>query len=473
MKVSIAQEQNTKVNANVWITKKSNFIKSEHFKKLKTFGFEGEGKFFSQEEKILYVCLETLDNESIREAGAQIVRYFKTLPYKNIGVNLEGKWNEKNAYALLIGALLGAYECVTYKSKKSSFILKELILCDEKATLKDTQNIINKATIIADNVNFVREIVNTIPQVATPKYLAKIAKQVSKDSGQIECIVLDKSDLEKEKMNAFLAVNRASSNPPRLIHLVYKPKGAKKRIVLVGKGLTYDCGGLSLKPADYMVTMKADKSGGCAVIGIIQAIAALGAKVEVHSIIGAAENMIGSDAYKPDDVLVSREGKTIEVRNTDAEGRLVLVDCLSYAQDLNPDVLIDFATLTGACVVALGEYTSGIMGHNATLKSRFESIALESGELMATLPFNRHIKKLIESKIADVCNISSSRYGGAISAGLFLSEFIRKEYQDKWLHIDIAGPAYVEKEWDINPFGASGAGVRAGVEFILDLASKA
>lgn len=473
MKVSIAQEQNTKANANVWITKKSNFIKSEHFKKLKTFGFEGEGKFFSQEEKTLYVCLETLDNESIREAGAQIVRYFKTLPYKNIGVNLEGKWNEKNAYALLIGTLLGAYECVIYKSKKPSSILKELILCDEKATLKDTQNIINKATIIADNVNFVREIVNTIPQVATPKYLAKIAKQVSKDSGQIECIVLDESDLEKEKMNAFLAVNRASSNPPRLIHLAYKPKGAKKRIVLVGKGLTYDCGGLSLKPADYMVTMKADKSGGCAVIGIIQAIAALGVKVEVHSIIGAAENMIGCDAYKPDDVLVSREGKTIEVRNTDAEGRLVLVDCLSYAQDLNPDVLIDFATLTGACVVALGEYTSGIMGHNATLKSRFESIALESGELMATLPFNRHIKKLIESKIADVCNVSSSRYGGAISAGLFLSEFIRKEYQDKWLHIDIAGPAYVEKEWDINPFGASGAGVRAGVEFILDLASKA
>ncbi|TLD82081.1 leucyl aminopeptidase [Helicobacter sp. MIT 05-5293] len=473
MKVSIAQGQNIKIDANVCIAKKSDFTKSASFKKLKAFGFEGEGKFFSQEEKTLYVCLETLDSESIREIGAQIVRYFKALPYKSVGVNLEGKWNEKNAYALLIGALLGAYECIVYKSKKPPFVLKELILCDEKAILKDTQNMVNKATIIAENVNFVREIINTIPQVATPKYLAKIAKQVSKDSGQIECVVLDENDLEKEKMNAFLAVNRASNNPPRLIHLAYKPKGAKKRIVLVGKGLTYDCGGLSLKPADYMVTMKADKSGGCAVMGIIQAIAALGVKIEVHSIIGAAENMIGGNAYKPDDVLVSREGKTIEVRNTDAEGRLVLADCLSYAQDLNPDVLIDFATLTGACVVALGEYTSGIMGHNTALKNRFESIALESGELMATLPFNRHIKKLIESKIADVCNISSSRYGGAISAGLFLSEFIRKEYQDKWLHIDIAGPAYVEKEWDINPFGASGAGVRAGVEFILDLASKA
>lgn len=305
------------------------------------------------------------------------------------------------------------------------------------------------------------------PQVATPKYLAKYAKQISKDIAHIECKILDEGDLEREKMGAFLAVNAASTNPPRLIHLSYKPKNAKKRIVLVGKGLTYDCGGLSLKPADYMVTMKADKSGGCAVMGIIKAIAQLGANIEVHAIVGAAENMIGGNAYKPDDVLYSREGKTIEVRNTDAEGRLVLADCLSYAQDLNPDILIDFATLTGACVVALGEYTSGIMGHNARLKEQFGKAAEKSGELMAELPFNRHIKKLIESKIADVCNVSTSRYGGAISAGLFLSEFIREEYKQKWLHIDIAGPAYVEKEWDINPSGASGAGVRAGVEFIL------
>ncbi|BAM31964.1 leucyl aminopeptidase [Helicobacter cinaedi CCUG 18818 = ATCC BAA-847] len=192
----------------------------------------------------------------------------------------------------------------------------------------------------------------------------------------------------------------------------------------------------------------------------------------MHSIVGAAENMIGGNAYKPDDVLYSREGKSIEVRNTDAEGRLVLADCLSYAQDLKPDILIDFATLTGACVVALGEYTSGIMGHNDKLKLEFEKIALDSGELMACLPFYRHLKKLIESKIADVCNVGSSRYGGAISAGLFLSEFIRDEYKDKWLHIDIAGPAYVEKEWDINPSGGSGAGVRAGIEFILTQAVK-
>ncbi|WP_244196331.1 leucyl aminopeptidase [Helicobacter labetoulli] len=449
---------------------KSAFGKSAYAKQCKVFGFEGEGKFFLQESGTLIVCVDELDSDNVRESGASIVRYFKALPYEGVNVRLEGKVDNQKVYALLLGALCGGYECVSYKSKSKPNALKEFVLVEAKVALDSS--IVAKAEIVAQSINATRELINTIPQVATPKYLAKYAKNLSKELVSIECKILDESDLEKEKMGAFLAVNRASCNPPRLIHLSYKPKGATKRVVLVGKGLTYDCGGLSLKPADFMVTMKADKSGGCAVMEIIRAIARLGANVEVHSIVGAAENMIGGNAYKPDDVLYSREGKSIEVRNTDAEGRLVLADCLSYAQDLKPDILIDFATLTGACVVALGEYTSGIMGHNDKLKLEFEKIALDSGELMACLPFNRHLKKLIESKIADVCNVGSSRYGGAISAGLFLSEFIRDEYKEKWLHIDIAGPAYVEKEWDINPSGGSGAGVRTGVEFILTQAVK-
>lgn len=469
MKVSISHKNNFKgvsYQAQALLMSKSVFAKSPYAKLCKSFGFEGEGKFFLQEQALLLVCVEELGLDSIREAGASIARHFRTLPYKSVNVALNGKLDDSKAYALLLGALLGVYECVSYKTKTPPLHLKEIILLDEKNEVA-SESVLKKVHIVAQSVNEVREIINTIPQVATPKYLAKYAKELSKEVGNLECKILDEEALQKEKMGAFLAVNRASCNPPRLIHLSYKPKGAKKRIVLVGKGLTYDCGGLSLKPADFMVTMKADKSGGCAVMGIIKAIAQLGANIEVHSIIGAAENMIGGNAYKPDDVLYSREGKSIEVRNTDAEGRLVLVDCLSYAQDLKPDILIDFATLTGACVVALGEFTSGIMGHNDRLKAQFEKCALESGELMATLPFNRHLKKLIESKIADVCNVGSSRYGGAISAGLFLSEFIREEFKQKWLHIDIAGPAYVEKEWDINPSGASGAGVRAGIEFIL------
>ena len=288
----------------------------------------------------------------------------------------------------------------------------------------------------------------------------------------IECKILSKKEIESEKMHSLLAVSRASNQEPKVIHLSYKGANPKAKLVFVGKGLTYDSGGLSLKPSDFMVTMKADKSGGCAVLGIISAIAKLRLPLEVHGIIGAVENMIGGNAYKPDDILSSREGKSIEVRNTDAEGRLVLIDCLSYAQDLKPDYLIDIATLTGACVVGLGEYTFGIMGHNEELKSAFEREALQSGELVAKLPFNSHIRKLIDSKIADICNVSSTRYGGAISAGMFLGEFIRKENEDKWLHLDIAGPAYVEKEWDINPYGASGAGVRACVEFAISLCEE-
>lgn len=483
MKIDI--QKKAKAALNVCIMSKADFAKSSYAKLTKPFGFEGEGRFLLQESHTLLVCLEEISLDSLREAGADIVRFTRSMPYKDLSVSIsesslekifKGATNEKGAdsefaavaYEIALGALLGEYEPNTYKSKKPTRSLKEMIILDSASILnpKAAAEVVSKAQILAQSINEVRELVNTIPEIATPKYLAKFAKNLSKDSLGLECEILDEQDLQKEKMGAFLAVNRASVNPPRLIHLSYKPKGAKTRIVLVGKGLTYDCGGLSLKPADFMVTMKADKSGGCAVMGAIAAVARLKLKVEVHAIVGAAENMIGGNAYKPDDVLYSREGKSIEVRNTDAEGRLVLADCLSYAQDLKPDFLLDFATLTGACVVALGEYTSGIMGHNEELKKDFEALALESGELMATLPFNRHIKKLIESKIADVCNIGSSRYGGAISAGMFLSEFIRDEYKQKWLHIDIAGPAFVEREWDINPSGASGAGVRAAVAFI-------
>ena len=221
-----------------------------------------------------------------------------------------------------------------------------------------------------------------------------------------------------------------------------------------------------------MLTMKADKSGAAAAMGIIKAVSELNLPFEVHSVLGATENMIGGNAYKPDDVLISREGVSIEVRNTDAEGRLVLADCLSFAQDLKPDLLIDMATLTGACVVGLGEYTSGIMGNNENLQDEFYKASKKSGEYTCVLHFNPHLKELIKSNIADISNTSSSRYGGALTAGLFLERFIRKEYKDKWLHLDIAGPAYVEKAWGYTNFGASGAGVRMCVAYLMSLARK-
>ena len=300
--------------------------------------------------------------------------------------------------------------------------------------------------------------------------MADLAKDLAKDAS-IDCKVHGEKFLDRNHMHSMLSVGRASIHESQLIHMSYKPKDAKKKIVLVGKGLTYDSGGLSLKPADYMVTMKSDKSGGCAVLATLWAIAKLGLPYEVHGIVGAVENMIGGDAYKPDDILTAKNGKTIEVRNTDAEGRLVLADCLCYAQDEIKDIdyIFDYATLTGACIVALGNETIGTMGHSDKLKSKMQKAANSSGELIGILPFNRYLPKQLKSGIADIVNSTSSRAAGSITAGLFLDNFVKKENKKKWLHLDIAGAAYSESPWGYNSFGGTGAGIRLTLDFIKNL----
>ena len=361
-----------------------------------------------------------------------------------------------------------------YKSEKIEFILNDIIfssrtILDEKSEdeiLKDTLKI---AYIYAKATNFTRDLVNTTPEDLYPQQLAHIAKDLADENG-LGYKVLNEKDLEEESMNAMLSVGRASRHESKLIHLSYKPRNPKAVITLVGKGLTYDSGGLSLKPAASMVSMKLDKSGGCAVLGIMKAVSELNLHVEVHGIIGAVENMIGGDAYKPDDVLKAKNGKTIEVRNTDAEGRLVLADCLGYAQEkVEADYIFDYATLTGACVVALGQYTTGIMGHSHKIKHSLGRSATNTGELVSSLPFNRYLKKQLKSEIADISNISNKPYGGAITAAMFLDEFINEENKEKWMHFDIAGPAYVESAWGYNPFGGSGAGVRVTLDWLSGL----
>ncbi len=414
-----------------------------------------------------------------------------------------------------------------------------------------------RGQVLARAANFARDIVNETPANFVPVTFEARAREVAAASGGlIECAVLDEDGLAKEGMGAFLAVARASVNPPRLVHLTYKPQkllagaqgetagdlfelvadcteserlhGAEcacgcrghlagvagafggeksggeksgaagansnltatatakiadkksalksalqtpRKIAFIGKGLTYDSGGLSLKPSNFMLTMKSDKSGAAAVLALVRAAAELKLPFEVHAVLGCAENMIGGNAYKPDDVLISKSGTTIEVRNTDAEGRLVLCDCLTYAQEkIAPDVMIDFATLTGACVVGLGEFTSGVMGNNFELQAQFKRLGERSGELLTILEFNDFLRDLIKSKVADVSNSASSRYGGALTAGLFLDAFVKDEFKDKWLHVDIAGPAYLEKPWGEFEPGASGAGVRAGLYYLMALA---
>ena len=453
-----------------WVIDKENLQKN---------GFKGESEegVIITSSNMVYVGCDSLDADEIRLAAAKAYRLLRKTTYTSLKVGTyASECPGINIKALTEGFELGRYEYTRYKSKNEPAILDKVIISTEDLNGKDVSmqtanKAMNVGKMIAEATNYAKDIVNTIPNDYTPLTMAQDAQALT-SLPNVTCTVYDEAFLKEQGMGAFLAVNRASCHPPRLIHLVYKPQNAKKRFVYVGKGLTYDSGGLSLKPGEHMVTMKSDKSGGAAVMGILKGAAQLELPFEVHAIIGATENMIGGDAYKPDDVLVAKNGKTIEVRNTDAEGRLVLADCLCYAQEQKPDVLIDMATLTGACVVAVGEYTTGVMGHNPKLKRSLHASADKSGELTNSLSFNRYLKKLLKSSIADMSNISSSRYGGAITAGLFLDNFIEDENKDKWLHLDIAGPAYIEKEWGYNQAGASGAGVRMNLYWMIDQAKE-
>ncbi|QKF81402.1 leucyl aminopeptidase [Halarcobacter ebronensis] len=464
MKVSLIENDFKNVESELEIFIVDDIENSSDKDILESIGFEEKDESLALLPEIgrIYVGCEDENYESIAIAISTAIRKFKTTKFETAKIELK----DMNLKALVEGALLGEYEFTQYKSEKKKSKKQELLICVPKIT-PEIKKSFEESKIISKAVNKTRDIVNTTPADCYPKIMAQTAKKIAKDNN-LECEVFGEKYLAENGMNAMLSVGRASVHESKLIHLSYKPENAKKKVVLVGKGLTYDSGGLSLKPADYMVTMKSDKSGASAVLGIMSAVSKLNLPIEIHGIIGAVENMIGGDAYKPDDVLVARNGKTIEVRNTDAEGRLVLADCLCYAQDEIEDIdyIFDFATLTGACVVGVGEYTIGIMGNNTVLKREVVSNTLEAGEYATTLPFNRFLRKTIKSEIADICNVANTRYGGAITAGLFLDNFINEENKDKWVHFDIAGPAYVEKAWGYNPHGASGAGVRATLQFL-------
>ena len=440
-------------------------IKEKEILENLNFGAKDESVILLAESKKIYVGCEESDYDSIAIAIATAIKKFNTTKFKSAKIEIK----KDNIKALTEGALLGSYSFDKYKSEKKEEKEKELSFCVEKIT-KTLKQSFEDSLEIAKAVNKTRDMVNTTPEDFYPNIMAEEAKKIAKEA-KLEFIIHGEKYLEKNGMNAMLSVGRASRHESKLIHLSYKPANAKKKVVLVGKGLTYDSGGLSLKPADFMTTMKSDKSGACAVLGIMSVISKLKLPIEIHGIVGAVENMIGGDAYKPDDVLKAKNGTTIEVKNTDAEGRLVLADCLCYAQDeiKNIDYIFDFATLTGACVVGVGEYTSGIMGNNNELSEEVARHANNAGEYATVLHFNRFLKKTIKSEVADINNIANTRYGGSITAGIFLEKFIAKENKNKWVHHDIAGPAYVEKAWGYNPFGGSGAGVRMTLEFLKSL----
>jgi len=433
---------------------------------LKEAGFEGEQDetCLLAEKRRLYVGAESMKSSDIRSASAVAVRALMNRGYKiaRMAAYMSHPTCTATLRAQVEGLLLGGYRFERYKSKHSEKGLHKVRISLEEYNgfeldIPAAQRAVAKGIVSAEATNFVRDIVNTAPDDCYPETMAQIAAEVAEKHNHMELEVLTPAQMQAEGMGALLAVARASRHEPRLIHLAYRPENPVATVSIVGKGLTYDSGGLSLKPSDFMVTMKADKSGGSAVLGILKAVAKLHLPVEVHGFIGAVENMIGGDAYKPDDILKAKNGKTIEVRNTDAEGRLVLADVLCYAQEkVKADYLFDLATLTGACVVGVGQYTSGVMGFAAEPVGRVLYAAdTLSGEMATKLEFNRFLRKTLKSEIADICNISNTRYGGAITAGMFLGEL---------------GPAFVEHAWGENPHGASGAGVRMMVRLLEKLA---
>jgi len=469
MKINLVEKSLENVNADIEIVFINDIEKAEDKKLLETLEFKAkdESCVLLPELQKIYVGFEDKNYDCLAIASATAIKKIQSTKFKSAKINL-CETLEDNLKAIVEGALLGEYKFTNYKSDSKKKKLDLSIMVSNKNN--KLEKVLEEAKIISKAVNKTRDMVNTTPADFYPEVMANTAKKLAKDAG-INFEVHGEKYLDKNGMNAMNSVGRASIHESKLIHLSYKPKEPKAKIVLVGKGLTYDSGGLSLKPSDFMVTMKSDKSGGCAVLSTLWAIAKLELPFEVHGIVGAVENMIGGDAYKPDDVLKAKNGKTIEVRNTDAEGRLVLADCLCYAQDEIKDIdyIFDYATLTGACVVGVGEYTTGIMGNNEILKRNAVLSALKSGELATTLDFNRYLKKTLKSEIADMSNIASTRYGGAITAGMFLDNFIYDENKEKWIHFDIAGPAFVEKSWGYNPHGASGAGVRMTIKFLQDL----
>ncbi len=361
------------------------------------------------------------------------------------------------------GLILGDYSFGKYitKEKENKFNVEYAHILSGKP--KD----IELGSIVADAQIFSRNLVNEPGCVINPITLSQIAKEECEKVG-LKVHIYDEKWIQEQGMNGLWMVGKGSETPPRFIHIVYKPKKAKKnakKIAIVGKGLTFDSGGLNIKTGDYMRTMKLDKSGACNTIAIMRAIAKLEPPSEVHGFIGAAENMPDGKSYRPDDIIIFRNGKTAEIDNTDAEGRVTLADVLSYASEQNPDVIIDMATLTGACVVALGEFTAGLFANDDDLASTLFNTSKNTGEKLWRLPIDdENLREKIKSPVADIKN-TGGRYGGAITAAMFLQEFVKDGI--KWAHLDIAGPAFTEKEYKYYSKGGTGFGVRTLIEYIL------
>jgi len=374
--------------------------------------------------------------------------------------------SEEFLHTSINGLNNGHYVFDKYKTKKNNLSDLTINLVISKMRKSSMDKLIDTSSKIFQGVNFTKDLVNEQPLVLTPTVLANFAKKISKHSN-ITCTVFDKNEILERKMSGLWDVGKGSTNKPKFIHLKYKSKKlskSAKKIAIIGKGMTYDSGGLSLKPADYMLTMKMDMAGAGCVLGVFEALGQIQPKnIEVHGLIPTAENMPGPNAYKPDDIVKGLSKKTIEIINTDAEGRVILSDAIEYANRLKVDEMVDLATLTGACMVALGHYTAGLFSNNEKLTNELLDASKSAAEKLWQLPLDDELRQDIDSQIADIKNAATTRYGGAITAAMFLEFFVK---DIPWSHIDIAGPAYIEKKRSWTAVGSTGYGVRTILNYL-------
>lgn len=420
-------------------------------------------------KKVLLAGLGKKDKLKVakaREIAAKTIQKCKSFNNaKNIGICVDAFSDydySKVGQLLVEGFLIGDYKFDKHKSNDKD---KKII---NKITLLEADNFKHDLLArgaklgekIANAVNFARDLINESAQEVTPEKLAEIAK----DLKDVEVKVYDKPEIEEMKMGAFLAVGQGSIHSPKFIHITYKPEKPKRKIALIGKGITFDSGGLDIKPPASMLTMKDDMSGAAAILAIMNCIPSLNLDIEIHGIIAACENMPSGSSYKPGDIITAKNGKTIEVDNTDAEGRLTLADALCFADELKTDEIIDIATLTGACMVALGSVASGLMGTNKTMIKDIIDCGDFAGEKYWELPMFEEYGDSLKSDIADMKN-TGSRYGGASTAAIFLKNFVKNK---NWCHIDIAGTAFLDKpQKELLAKGGAGSGIRTLIEYLL------
>ncbi len=422
-------------------------------------------------ERVLLIGLgkgKPFDLETVRRAAAIAAQKAEKTDAASVTfwVDLKlGKSTEDFGKALGEGLVMGAHRLVDFKRSPKKSSLKKVIIQSSKEVSRGAKT----GVIVGEGNTFARRLQDTPANKMRPKDMVAEARKIAKNSPNITVKALDEKSMEKLGMGSLLSVSRGSSEPAYLIHLVYKPaKKAKRKICLVGKGLTFDSGGISIKPSARMDEMKYDMSGGAAVLGTFHALAGLNPDVEVHGLVPTSENMPDASSVKPGDVVTASNGLTIEVLNTDAEGRLILADALAYAEKtIKPDAMIDLATLTGAVVVALGHELTGVMGNSKTLSDELVASGQTTGELVWPLPIIDFHKEDMKGSVGDLKNIGSPSTGaGSCTAGAFLSNFVG---DIPWAHLDIAGTAWGASRRDYQG-GAVGTGV--GVRLLLDYLKK-